>query len=41
VQAYGDPHSGRLGEMLLAYLKGSGGRAVVVDGYIRDWPRVE
>jgi regulator of RNase E activity RraA len=41
VQAYGDPHSGCLGEMLLAYLKGRGGRAVVVDGYIRDWPRVE
>jgi regulator of RNase E activity RraA len=39
VQAYGDPHTGCLGEMLLTYLRGRGCAGVVVDGCIRDSPR--
>jgi regulator of RNase E activity RraA len=41
VQVNGDPYTGCLGEMLLTYFKGRGGLGVVVDGYIRDWPKVE
>lgn len=41
VQAYADPETGCLGEMLLSYFKGRGGGALVVDGYLRDWPRVQ
>jgi len=41
VQAYGDPYTGCLGEMLITYFKGRGGAGIVVDGYIRDWPNVE
>ena len=40
VQAFGDPYTGCMGEMLLTYFKGRGGVGVVVDGCIRDWPRV-
>jgi len=40
VQAYGDVHTGCLGEMLLASLQGLGGVGAVVDGSIRDWPEV-
>jgi regulator of RNase E activity RraA len=40
VQAYGDPYTGCLGEMLITYLQGRGGVGLVVDGYIRDWPKV-
>ena len=40
VQAYGDPYTGCLGEMLITYLKGRGGVGLVVDGCIRDWPQV-
>lgn len=39
VQAFGDPFTGCLGEMLLRYLRGRGAAGVVVDGHIRDWPR--
>ena len=40
VAAGGDPYTGCLGEMLLTYLHGRGGIGAVVDGCIRDWPRV-
>ena len=40
VQAFGDPYTGCFGEMLLSYFKGRGGVGLVVDGHIRDWPRV-
>ena len=40
VQAYGDHYTGCLGEMLITYLKGRGGVGLVVDGCIRDWPKV-
>jgi regulator of RNase E activity RraA len=39
-QAYGDPYTGCFGEMLITYCKGRGGLGVVVDGCIRDWPKV-
>jgi regulator of RNase E activity RraA len=41
IQAFGDPYTGCLGEMLVGYFKTRGGRGIVVDGYIRDWPRVQ
>jgi regulator of RNase E activity RraA len=40
VQAYGDPHTGCLGEMLATYCKGRGGAGIVVDGCVRDWPKI-
>jgi regulator of RNase E activity RraA len=40
VQAFGDPFTGCLGEMLTSYLKTRGGLGVVVDGCIRDWPNI-
>jgi regulator of RNase E activity RraA len=40
VAAHGDPYTGTLGEMLITYLKGRGGVGAVVDGCVRDWPRV-
>jgi len=41
IQAYGDPYTGCLGEMLITYFKAQGGAGIIVDGYIRDWPRVK
>lgn len=41
VQAWGDSYTGCMGEMLMTYFKGRGGSGVVVDGCIRDWPRVQ
>ncbi len=41
IQADSDPYTGCLGEMLITYFKGRGGQGIVVDGYIRDWPRVK
>lgn len=41
IQAYGDPYTGCLGEMLITYFKARGGVGIVADGYIRDWPRVQ
>jgi regulator of RNase E activity RraA len=41
IQAYGDPYTGCLGEMLITYFKSRGGAGIIVDGYIRDWPRVK
>ncbi|HNP73040.1 MAG TPA: ribonuclease activity regulator RraA [Kouleothrix sp.] len=40
VQAFGDAYTGCMGEMLITYFKGRGGVGIVVDGCIRDWPRV-
>ena len=40
IQANGDPYTGCLGEMLVTYFKGRGGAGILVDGYIRDWPKV-
>jgi regulator of RNase E activity RraA len=41
IQAYGDPYTGCLGEMLITYFKAQGGVGIIADGYIRDWPRVQ
>ncbi len=41
VQAFGDLHTGCMGDMLITYFKGRGGVGIVVDGCIRDWPRVQ
>jgi regulator of RNase E activity RraA len=41
IQAFGDPYTGCLGEMLITYFKARGGVGIVVDGFIRDWPRVQ
>jgi regulator of RNase E activity RraA len=40
IQAYGDPYTGCLGEMLITYFKAQGGAGIVVDGYVRDAPRL-
>jgi regulator of RNase E activity RraA len=40
VQAFGSPFSGCFGDMLVRYFKRKGGAGIVVDGYIRDAPRV-
>lgn len=40
VQAFGDPYTGCMGDMLTTYFKGRGGIGIVVDGSIRDWPKV-
>jgi len=41
IQAFGDQFTGCVGEMLVTYFKGRGGIGLVVDGRIRDWPRVQ
>lgn len=41
IQAFGDPYTGVLGEMLIGHFKNRGGTGIVVDGYIRDWPRAK
>ena len=40
VQAFGDAYTGCMGEMLVTYFKGRGGAGIVVDGCVRDWPRI-
>jgi regulator of RNase E activity RraA len=40
VQAFGDPSTGCMGEMLTTYFKGRGGAGIVVDGCVRDWPNI-
>jgi regulator of RNase E activity RraA len=40
VQAYGSAYTGCLGDMLVRYFKRRGGAGIVVDGCIRDAPRV-
>lgn len=41
VDARGDMASGVFGEMMMTYLKGRGGAGVVVDGCLRDTPKVK
>lgn len=41
IQAFNDPYTGCLGEMLITYFQGRGGAGIVVDGAIRDWPKVQ
>ncbi len=40
IQAFGDPYTGCVGEMLTTYFGGRGGAGLVVDGCIRDWPQI-
>jgi regulator of RNase E activity RraA len=40
IQAYGDPYTGCIGEMLSEYVHLQGGIGIVIDGYVRDWTRV-
>jgi regulator of RNase E activity RraA len=41
VQAWGDMHTGCLGEMLATFFKTQGGVGIVVDGCVRDWPHIQ
>lgn len=41
IQAWGDPYTGCMGDMLTTYFKGRGGIGVVVDGCVRDWPKIQ
>ena len=41
VDARADLSSGVFGEMMLTYFKGCGGTGVIIDGCIRDFPKVE
>ena len=40
VQAFGDPYTGTMGDMLTTYFMGRGGIGIVVDGSVRDWPKI-
>ena len=40
VDARGDMSSGVFGEMMMTYMKGRGGAGVVVDGCLRDTPKI-
>ncbi|MCL6510595.1 MAG: ribonuclease activity regulator RraA [Anaerolineae bacterium] len=41
IQAWGDMYTGCVGEMLSTYFKGRGGIGMVVDGCVRDWPKIQ
>ena len=41
VQAFGNLHTGVLGEMLTTVFKHKGGVGVVIDGCFRDWPNIQ
>lgn len=41
IQAFGDMYTGCLGEMLATFFKNQGGIGIVVDGCVRDWPRIQ
>jgi regulator of RNase E activity RraA len=41
IQAWGDTYTGCMGDMLTTYFKGRGGAGVVVDGCVRDWPKIK
>lgn len=41
IQAYGDPYTGCMGEMLVTYFKAQGGVGIIVDGCVRDYPRLQ
>jgi regulator of RNase E activity RraA len=40
IQAFGAPRTGCLGEMLLRYFRNQGGAGVVLDGRVRDAPKL-
>jgi regulator of RNase E activity RraA len=40
IAAHGDPYTGCVGEMLATYFQGRGGIGMVIDGRIRDWPKI-
>jgi regulator of RNase E activity RraA len=40
VQAYGSPETGCLGEMLVTHFQNLGGNGIIVDGCVRDAPRL-
>lgn len=41
VDARGDMTSGIFGDMMTTYFKGKKGAGIVIDGCVRDWPRVK
>lgn len=41
VDARGDMSSGVFGDMMMTYFKGRGGSAVIIDGCVRDFPKVQ
>lgn len=41
IQAFGDPYTGCVREMLTTFLKGRGGAGIVVDGNVRDWTEIQ
>lgn len=41
IQAFGEPDTGCVGEMLTTFFKGRGGLGMVVDGCVRDWPEIQ
>jgi regulator of RNase E activity RraA len=41
IQAFADMYTGCVGEMLSTYFKGRGGIGMVVDGCVRDWPKIQ
>jgi regulator of RNase E activity RraA len=41
MQAYGDRYTGCMGEILFTYFRERGGAGLIVDGYVRDWPRLK
>ena len=41
VDARGDMSSGVFGDMMMTYFKGRGGAGVIIDGCIRDYPKVQ
>lgn len=41
IQAWNDPYTGCVGEMLTTYFKGRGGIGMVVEGCVRDWPNIQ
>lgn len=40
IQAFGDRETGCVGEMLASHLHNRGGIGAVIDGCVRDWPKV-
>jgi regulator of RNase E activity RraA len=40
IQAFGDRETGCVGEMLASHLHNRGGVGAVIDGCVRDWPKV-
>lgn len=40
IDAHGDPFTGCIGDLLTTYFQHRGGAGIVVDGCVRDWPRL-